>query len=143
MLGPIDYVVLGFTGNKFDGSIMRELAEATNSHVIRILDMVLVVKDKHGEITETEYTDLSRDVKEAMGHVKIGTQNPLLTTDDIIKVAEELQPDTAAGILVIEHMWARNLKRAIADANGFLIDYGRVQPDKVDAAVKELAQVTI
>ena len=31
MLGPIDYVVVGFKGNNFDGTILEELGKAVDS----------------------------------------------------------------------------------------------------------------
>lgn len=37
MHGPIDYVVVGFDGNKFDGSILREIGSAVNSGVIELV----------------------------------------------------------------------------------------------------------
>jgi hypothetical protein len=85
---------------------------------------------------------LSNDLKAAFGALHIDDRTPLLTTDDIMRVGEQLESDTAAGILVIEHVWARNLKDAISSANGFLVDYGRIQPNKVEAAVNELAHMT-
>jgi hypothetical protein len=53
MLGPIDYVVLGFKGNKFDGSIIKELTDATSKSIIRVIDMVLIIKEKDGRICRT------------------------------------------------------------------------------------------
>ncbi len=31
MLGPIDYIAVGFEGNDFDGSVLSELVKATES----------------------------------------------------------------------------------------------------------------
>lgn len=55
--------------------------------------------------------------------------NELVDTSDIAEVADLLEPNTAAGLLVIEHLWAKPLKKAIADAGGFLIVDGRIHPD--------------
>jgi hypothetical protein len=138
MLGPIDYVILGFDGNNFDGSIMNELGNATSNMIIRVLDLVFIIKDENGDVTEGEYEDQSLDLKDTFGGFTYNADMPLLTEHDIAKISEQLKPNTSAAVLVIEHLWARNLKRAIANAGGFVIDDGRVHPEKVEAAVKEL-----
>jgi hypothetical protein len=142
MLGPIDYIVLGFRGNGFDGSIMRELSKAVDEGIIRVLDLVFVVKGADGTISEAEYADQSDDLKRTFGDFAIDPDLPLLSEQDIAKVGEQLDPDCAAGVLVIEHVWARNLKQAIANAGGFLVDDGRIHPEKIEAALAELQQTT-
>ena len=44
MLGPIDYIAVSFKGNNFDGSVLKALAQATKSGVIRVVDLVFVIK---------------------------------------------------------------------------------------------------
>ena len=34
MRGPIDYIIVGFEGNKFDGSILRAIGDAIDKGVI-------------------------------------------------------------------------------------------------------------
>lgn len=138
MLGPIDYVVLGFDGNNFDGSIMNELSNATSNLIIRVLDLVFIIKDENGNITEGEYEDQSMDLRETFGDFTYNADMPLLTEHDIAKIGEQLPPNTSAAVLIIEHLWARNLKRAIASAKGFVIADGRIHPEKVEAAAQEL-----
>ena len=140
MLGPVDYVVLGFAGSKFDGSIMHELTAASSKGIIRVLDMIFIIKDKGGNVVEGEYADQSDDLKQSFGDFTMETGTPLLTHHDIAKIGEQMEPGTAAGVLIIEHVWARNLKQAIADAGGFLVGDGRIHPEKVEAAVEDLQQ---
>lgn len=138
MLGPIDYVVLGFQGNNFDGSIMAELAKAVENGTIRVIDLVFIIKDKDGNVVGGEFEDQSDDLKNAMSGLKLSNDMPLFTESDIEKVAVDIPNDTAAGVLVIEHLWAVGLKEAIGKANGFLIADGRIHPDAVEAALADL-----
>jgi len=138
MLGPIDYIVIGFEGNNFDGSIMDELTKAVKNKTIRVLDLVFIMKDEEGNVTEGEFEDQSEDLKATFGDFAYDDSAPLLTDDDIQKIGDQMDDDTAAGILIVEHLWAKGLKRALMDAGGFLIADGRVHPEKVEAAVKEL-----
>ncbi len=141
MLGPIDYIVVGFRGNNFDGSILSALSKATESGVIRVVDLIFVIKDEKGAVAMAELEDQDEELREvarAIGHVD---ETPLLTEEDVKTVGASMKNDTSAGILVIEQLWAKDLKRALLDHDAEIIDEGRIHPDKVAAAEKELEEV--
>ena len=50
VVGPIEYIIVGFPGNKFNGEIAPELAKLIESGLVRILDLVVVTKDEAGEV---------------------------------------------------------------------------------------------
>ena len=50
-LGPLEYVVVGFEGNRFTGKILAELRAAKEKGIIRIIDLLLIMKDENGNIT--------------------------------------------------------------------------------------------
>jgi hypothetical protein len=52
--GPIDFVALEFKGNEFTGEIMPALNELIASKTIRIIDMVVVLKDQEGNVSAVE-----------------------------------------------------------------------------------------
>jgi len=141
MLGPIDYIVVGFTGNNFDGSIMKELQMAADKGVIRVVDLLFVIKNEKGEVNVAEVMDQSDEIKELAKSIGMDPDLPLLTEEDTQKLGAKMDNNTAAGILVIEQLWAKGLKKALLDAGGQLIDEGRVHPDQVQAAVDELQTV--
>ncbi|HSX00959.1 MAG TPA: DUF6325 family protein [Candidatus Saccharimonas sp.] len=140
MLGPIDYVVVGFKGNNFDGSIVDELAEAVRNRIIRVIDLMLIVKDADGQVAAGEIKDQPEELKLALEDLGVTDDTPLLTEDDMDKTAAEMENDTAAGVLVIEHLWAKGLKRALRDAGGFLIADGRIHPEVVEEAAREMRE---
>jgi hypothetical protein len=41
-LGPLEYLVVGFEGNRFTGQILAELRAAHEKGIIRVLDMFVV-----------------------------------------------------------------------------------------------------
>ena len=47
-LGPLEYLVVGFTGPHFDGSIAREIEKVVANKTIRLVDVVFVGKDAAG-----------------------------------------------------------------------------------------------
>lgn len=139
MLGPIDYIVVGFRGNNFDGSVLAELKKAAESGVIRVVDLLFVIKDTDGVVTMAEIQDQHeelREVAKALGHVG---DMPLLTEDDVQKIGDKIDVDTSAGVLVIEQLWAKGLKKALLDKGAELLDEGRIHPEAVEAAAEELA----
>ena len=58
VLGPVDYVVVLFPGNKLTGKIAPELAKLEKNGIIRVIDMVFVQKDKKGKLTIFEAKNL-------------------------------------------------------------------------------------
>ena len=140
MLGPIDYVAVSFEGNNFNGSILEELEKATASGAIRVVDILFITKDGDGNVAAAEIDDQSDELKavaKATGHVG---DLPLLTEEDVNKLGASMEKNTSAGVLVIEHLWAIGLKKALKDAGGVLVAEGRIHPDMVEAAVEELEQ---
>lgn len=138
MLGPIDYIVVGFKGNKFDGSIVNELSKAVDAGIIRVIDLVFIIKDIDGNVEAGEYADQPTELQESFSNLEVSSSEPLFTEEDIEKVAEDMDNDTAAGVLVLEHLWAKGLKQALMDAGGILIGEGRIHPELIEAAEREL-----
>jgi len=58
-----------------------------------------------------------------------GISGDYIGDDDLDEVGEFLEPGTAAGILIIEHLWAKGLKKAIINTGGTVISEGRIHPD--------------
>src|SRR6476660_6011361 len=98
MLGPIDYVAVGFKGNKFDGSILSELSKAVESKDIRVVDLLFIVKDDEGNVGATEVADQSDDLKEVIGTLGVDKDMPLLAEQDVLKVGESMPNNTSAGV---------------------------------------------
>jgi hypothetical protein len=139
MIGPVDYIVMGFKGNNFDGSILEELTKATDNDTIRVLDLLFIMKDADGNVIEAEFEDQSDEFKEMFGNLERADDMPLLSDSDVEKIGQQMDRDTSAGVLVIEHTWARNLKKALLDAGGILLADGRVHPEAVETALADLS----
>ncbi|HSX46325.1 MAG TPA: DUF6325 family protein [Candidatus Saccharimonadia bacterium] len=141
MLGPIDYVAINFVGNKFEGNILAELTKAVDDGIIRVVDMIFVIKDEDGTIDAAEIEDQSEELREVFKSVGFKGNQPLLTEDDVEKIGAMMDNNTATGVLVIEQLWAKGLKKALLDANGTLLVEGRIHTDTVSAAERELEQI--
>ena len=138
MKGPIDYIIVGFHGNKFDGSILQSLADAIDKKIINLIALAFVSKDENGTITTIDLVDTG-DTTMIEFAEKYQIDSKHIGEDDINETAEIIPDNTAAGLLIIEHLWAVPLKEALISANGVLLGEGRIHPD----AAKELEGATV
>jgi hypothetical protein len=48
VLGPLEYLVVGFEGYRFTGQILAELRAAQEKGIIRVVDLFVIKKDEQG-----------------------------------------------------------------------------------------------
>ena len=133
-MGPVEYVVVAFPGNKFKGEIVPALRELTESGTIRIIDLVFIKKDEAGNMMTYELSALPRNESAAFDELD-GEVDGLLSEEDIQKSAEMLAVNSSAAVVVFEHVWATRLRDAVVNADGLLVANGRVAPEVVEAAM--------
>lgn len=131
MRGPIDYIIVGFEGNKFDGKIIEALTKAAESGVIDILALALVSKNSDGVVSTIDATEIGDDILINVTQ-SIKTDNSMVSKEDIDEVGDLLKDNTTAGLLVIEQLWAKPLKEALVNANGVLVAEGRIHPEAAE-----------
>jgi hypothetical protein len=127
-------MVVGFPGNHFKGEIEPALRELVDSGTIRILDLALVSKSKDGSVAAMEVQDLASPLGAAFRAVH-HDGGELVNERDLIEIAESLEPNSSAAVLVWEDVWAAKIVAAMGEANGVLLDLQRVPGDVVDAAL--------
>ncbi len=123
--GPIDYIVVEFPGNKMTGKAFPLLVDLVDRGIIRILDLVFVVKDADGDIAGVALTDLDGDGELDLA-VFEGVSSGLLDEDDINEAGSALEPNSSAGILVYENVWAAPFATEIRRGGGQLVASGRI-----------------
>ncbi|HET9242130.1 MAG TPA: DUF6325 family protein [Gaiella sp.] len=132
-IGPVDYAIVAFPGNKFRGEIAPALAELVDAGTIRLIDVAFVGKSESGDIVAMELTELDPDVQAALDKLNIEVGG-LFNEDDLQAAGEELEPNSSACLLVWENVWARKVAQAMRDAGGILLDFDRLPHDVVQAA---------
>jgi hypothetical protein len=139
MLGPLECVVIGFDGARFDGAIAREIERVVENGTIRLVDIVFVGKDADGTARIVEL-DNKADPAFASFAGLLGDRMALLTPEDLEHVAAQLPPDTSGMALLFEHRWAEHIKEAMAAAGGFLVGRTVIAPEVLEAARQELEE---
>lgn len=153
-IGPVQMIAVAFGPDaQPEGRIIDELARLESERTIRILDLLFVHKDaESGELLALDHQgeSLGAIVGALLGFEFEGVEDQLraegagdrafgLTQAEIEGVAMALEPGHSAGFVLIEHVWARDLKRAIRDAGGVPIGEGFLTPETVRAVEPELA----
>lgn len=129
MRGPIDYIIVGFEGNKFNGTILGALGDAIDKGIIALVALVLISKDEAGKVTTIDIDGSDDKYAIEFADTYQPTDSDILDQDDIDEMADLLENNTSAGLLVVEQLWAKPLKKALQDAGGVLVADGRIHPD--------------
>jgi hypothetical protein len=135
IMGPVDYLVVGFPGNKFSGEIVPEIANLERRGIIRVIDLVLVTKDRNGKLLVTEAKDLQGDVGRAFEQIAKDIKE-WFYEGDIVTIASALPNNSSAGLLLYENVWAIKFKQALLNSGAELIDMGRIDPEVIAKAEK-------
>jgi Family of unknown function (DUF6325) len=150
-IGPVQLISIGFDpGGNFEGRIIDELARLESERTVRVLDVLFIARDPDSDETVTlehpNAADLGGIVGELLGMELdaggAGGHSFGFTQDDIQQMAAGLGPGEAAGVLLIEHVWARDLKRAFRDAGGRMLGEGFLTPETIRAVEPQLAAVS-
>jgi uncharacterized membrane protein len=158
-IGPVQLVAIGFTPEaEFKGRIMEELENLERHETIRILDLLFVGKDAEtgdllaldyqgeelgaivGALLGFEFEDDGRRSDESLERMQGHAFG--LSQTEIQGIAASLRPGSSAGFLLIEHVWARDLKGAIRDAGGFPLGEGFLTPEALAAVATELVAIS-
>ncbi|MET8857612.1 MULTISPECIES: DUF6325 family protein [unclassified Streptomyces] len=135
-MGPIDYIVVEFPGNRMTGEGLPILVDLVDRGVIRILDLLFVRKDEDGSVVGMEVADFDGDGALDLA-VFEGVSSGLLGEDDIAEAGKALEPGNSAGILVYENLWAAPFAAALRRGGAQLVASGRIPVPAVLAALEE------
>jgi hypothetical protein len=140
-LGPVQLIAAGFGADaRYEGRIATELEKIEASGSLRVLDVLFVRKDaESGELQalNVQGAELGGIVRSLLGLGNgQGAPAPDVTPSsgrgvsrqEIEDVGAELAPGEAAGILLIEHIWARALEDAIEETGGTILQQSLLDP---------------
>jgi Family of unknown function (DUF6325) len=128
IIGPLEFLVVSFEGNRFTGQILPELRAAREKGIIRLLDLLFITKDESGNSRVVELSDLSDEEAEPYALMTEGLLG-LLTMADVAQTAKDIPNNSTAAIALIEHVWATGLKEAVGNAGGVVFAGGLVTRD--------------
>jgi len=125
-LGPIDIVVIAYPADApMTGEAVPIVMDLIDRGIIRVLDVLFVMKNEDGTFSGFEAKDL--DAK-GVGDFKEfeGASSGLLGEDDVATAGEALEPGSAAVMIVYENRWAAPFANAVRRNGGVLVANQRI-----------------
>ncbi len=133
-MGPIDYLVVEFPGNRMTGEAFPLLVDLVDRGIVRILDLMFIRKDEDGSVTALEIADLTGDGELDLT-VFEGVHSGVLGQDDLEEAAAAVEPGNSAGLLVYENLWAAPFAAALRRSGAQLVASGRLNVQAVLASL--------
>ncbi len=135
-LGPVDWIVVTFPGMDFGkGQVAPVLDDYIDRGLIRLLDMLLLRKQADGTIEPFEISDFGEGEIGDLRSYETGLAM-VLSEQDVIDLAETMDPGTSAVLMVWENLWAAPFGSSVRHAGGQLVASGRIPTQAVLAALE-------
>ena len=133
-IGPVDMVVIGYPASApMTGEAVPILLDLVERGIVRVLDARIVIKEQDGTYSGFDVADLDED---RIGSLTVfeGATSGMIRDDDVRLVADEIEPGTAAAMIVYENSWAAPFVAAVRRNGGVLVASERVHAqDLLDA----------
>ena len=143
-LGPVQMLIVGFQGDNFDGSIMKELQRLKEHDIVRLIDLMFVKKNEEGDLEIAQRSDLDEEEAQQFGAivgalVGFGAEGDegaeygavagaaeledghVFDDDAVWYLGDAIPNGTAAAVALLEHRWAIPLRDKIAQAGGLTL----------------------
>jgi uncharacterized membrane protein len=151
-IGPVQILTVAFDGNHFKGEILPELERLKVLGLIRVIDLLFIRKDSTGAAATLTATDLDWEEAADFGAMVGGligwgfggaegaevgwmagaadsADGHTLGETDSFNLLQSIPNGSSAGIVLIEHVWAKPLRAAIARADGIEVSNQWLRPE--------------
>ena len=133
-MGAIDYMLLEAKGKQLDGALVPSLLDLVDRRLIRILDVLVIVKRDEGDFDALTSSDVDTALGGTLGALA-GASSGLLSAEDAADAAAVLQPDSIGLLIIYENLWSAEFGVAARKAGGQLIAYGHIPTQAILAAL--------
>jgi hypothetical protein len=114
--GPIELYAIGFDGDRPGPAVLAAIDDLVAAGTVNVLDLVFARRSPEGELEILELSDTTDDAG-----VPALDLAGLAGEEDILYLAESLEPGSSAAILVVELLWAKAFASALYNAGGAVI----------------------
>ncbi len=134
--GPAEFIVAQFEGDRPSPGVVEAILELVGTGTVRVLDLLFVSRAPTGEVQVSEF----EDVGDEFGFASITLDaSGLAGAEDVDDITELIEPGTSGAILVLEHVWAKDLASKFFAAGGSVVHTERIPAPVVNAVLAEAA----
>jgi hypothetical protein len=136
-LGPVDYLVVEFPLDKanFSGEMAEKLKALVDSGTIRVLDLLILHKAADGSVEAFEVDEYEHNDVAALRDLE-SLALDLLAEEDVEAIADALEGNTVAAVLVWENAWAAPFASSVRRSGGQLVASGRIPVQAILAVLE-------
>ncbi len=109
--GPAEFIVAQFDNDRPSPGVVQAILDLVESGTLRLLDLLFVTRHEDGSVDIVELEEIGDEI--GMAGVTLEASG-LAGSEDVDSIAELVQPGTTGAILVIEHLWAKDLASKFA-----------------------------
>lgn len=133
-MGPIDYLVMEFPGERMTGESLPLLVDLVDREIIRVLDLVFIRRALDGSITTLTLTEVEADEGLDLSPFD-GAWSGVVDRADIDDAGRVLEPGRVAVLVVYENTWAAPLVGALHRSGAQVVAGGRITVDDLLGAL--------
>jgi len=137
--GPIDFIVLEFKTDQLTGESLSELIELVQTEIIRVVDLVIILKDQDGEYQVLEIEELDPETLAIFDPLKMEISG-MIQMEDIELVAEVMENNTTAALLLYENLWAIKFGEAVSRSSGRMLMFDRIPFEVINETLEIFAE---
>jgi uncharacterized membrane protein len=152
-VGPVQMLILEFDNAGLKGKILPEVERLREAGLVRLIDLLVVVKDDDGNVAAVEASDLGVDEAMELGAIvgaligfgadgEEGLEAGALVGAEMAAdgsilagegqewyIADAIPPGSTAAIALLEHLWAIPLRDAIMSSGGVTLADQWIHPE--------------
>ncbi len=118
---------------------MSELIKLVQKETIRIIDLVIILKDEDGNHEVLEVDELAPDVLAIFDPLEVEISG-IIQVEDIELIAEAMENNTTAALLLFENLWAIKFAEAVTRASGRMVMFDRIPFEVVNETLQIFAE---
>jgi Family of unknown function (DUF6325) len=132
--GAIDWLLIGAQGKEMTGALVPPLLDLVDRRLIRILDVLILVKRAEGDVDALTTADLDPNKVGDLG-VLAGASSGVLDAEDAAEAAALMAPNSIGLLIVYENLWSIPFAVAARKAGGQLLAQGHIPTQAIVAAL--------
>jgi hypothetical protein len=122
--GAIDWLLIEAPNKEINGEIVPPLLDLVDQRLIRILDVLILIK--RGDQLDVLTTDELDPAQVGDLGELAGASSGLLSREDAEEAASALQPNSLGLLIVYENLWSLPFAAAARKAGGQLVAHGHI-----------------